>query len=51
MFAGSEVNCSERQTMEHVDAMQSLVQSKVTPCFAVTELTIPSNGAAAHRLH
>ncbi len=48
MFSGSELNCLDDQSMVHVAVRQSLPQSKVTPGGAVTESTIPSNGAAAN---
>ena len=47
MFSGSELNCMDCHSMEHAAMRQSL-QSKVTPGRAVTESTIPSNGAAAN---
>ena len=48
MFSGSELKSSARQSMVHFAVRQSLSQSKVTPTRAVTESTIPSNGAAAN---
>jgi hypothetical protein len=48
MFSGSERNSLDDHSMEHVAVRQSLSQSKVTPGRAVTESTIPSNGAAAN---
>jgi hypothetical protein len=48
MFSGSELSSLDDQSMVHVAVRQSLPQSKVTPGRAVTEPTIPSNGAAAN---
>ncbi len=48
MFTGSVLNPLDRKSMAHVAVRQSWLQSKVTPTLAVTESTIPSNGAAAN---
>ena len=48
MFSGSVLNSLDDQSMAQVAVRQSLLQSKVTPTLAVTESTIPSNGAAAN---
>ncbi len=48
MFSGSELNSLDCHSMVQVGVRQSLLQSKVTPGRAVTDSTIPSNGAAAN---